>query len=208
MNASTFTQVNEDTGTSRPIQRCSSATVVTETSSTEDKKEDERAKFLQEGSAVSAKFTLALFSELNEVHNSSVGAVVRHKCLNAILRMLYYSPPELLSQVIMRFPVSSQMAGMLVSSDLRTVVNALQMAYILMQKLPEYFHVHFRREGVMHKIHELASSVVDIAQCDQDISVSEKGCGSCDNVVIKTETNDEDADQSQHGGGSLLVPPR
>lgn len=53
------------------------------------------------------------------------------------------------------------MAGMLASNDLRTVVNALQMADILMQKLPEYFHVHFRREGVMHKIHELATSSLE-----------------------------------------------
>lgn len=112
--------------------------------------------FLQEGSDISSNFTLTLFGELNEVHNSSVGPAVRHKCLNGILRMLYYSPPELLNKLIAKFPVSSQMAGMLASSDLRTVVNALQMADILMQKLPDYFHVHFRREGVMHKIHELA----------------------------------------------------
>ena len=122
-----------------------------------EKKEDERAVFLQEGSEISSNFTLTLFGELNEVHNSSVGPAVRHKCLNGILRMLYYSPPELLNKLIEKFPVSSQMAGMLASSDLRTVVNALQMADILMQKLPEYFHVHFRREGVMHKIHELAT---------------------------------------------------
>ena len=122
------------------------------------KKEDDRVVFLQEGSEISSNFTLTLFGELNEVHNSSVGPAVRHKCLNGILRMLYYSPPELLNKLIAKFPVSSQMAGMLASSDLRTVVNALQMADILMQKLPEYFHVHFRREGVMHKIHELAAA--------------------------------------------------
>lgn len=58
------------------------------------------------------------------------------------------------------------MAGMLASSDLRTVVNALQMADILMQKLPEYFHVHFRREGVMHKIHELATGSLE-APCNE-----------------------------------------
>lgn len=130
------------------------------------KKEDERAVFLQEGSDISSNFTLTLFGELNEVHNSSVGPAVRHKCLNGILRMLYYSPPELLNKLIAKFPVSSQMAGMLASSDLRTVVNALQMADILMQKLPEYFHVHFRREGVMHKIQELANATVQ-PPCDQ-----------------------------------------
>lgn len=43
--------------------------------------------------------------------------------------------------------VSSHIAGMMASQDLRIVVGALQMAEILMQKLPEVFGVHFRREG-------------------------------------------------------------
>ena len=44
--------------------------------------------------------------------------------------------------------VSSHIAGMMASQDLRIVVGALQMAEILMQKLPEVFGVHFRREGM------------------------------------------------------------
>ena len=178
-----------------------------ESSSSDVKKEDERATFLQEGSAVSSKFTLTLFGELNEVHNSSVGAVVRHKCLNAILRMLYYSPPELLNQVIAKFPVSSQMAGMLVSSDLRTVVNALQMADILMQKLPEYFHVHFRREGVMHKIHELATSTVDISPCEK---ASVGSVSASEPAAEKVEPDEEDHEQLPTDEISLnnLNPPR
>jgi E3 ubiquitin-protein ligase TRIP12 len=43
--------------------------------------------------------------------------------------------------------VSSHIAGMMASQDLRIVVGALQMAEILMLKLPEVFGVHFRREG-------------------------------------------------------------
>lgn len=36
---------------------------------------------------------------------------------------------------------------MLSSLDLKIVVGSLQMAEILMQKLPDVFSVHFRREG-------------------------------------------------------------
>lgn len=43
--------------------------------------------------------------------------------------------------------VASQIAGMLASHDLRIVVGAVQMASILMQKLPEVFGVRFMREG-------------------------------------------------------------
>lgn len=43
--------------------------------------------------------------------------------------------------------VSSHIAAMLASVDLRVVVGALQMAEILMQKLADIFSVYFRREG-------------------------------------------------------------
>lgn len=45
----------------------------------------------------------------------------------------------------------SHIASMLSSQDLKIVVGALQMAEILMQKLPDIFSVYFRREGnVIH----------------------------------------------------------
>lgn len=52
-----------------------------------------------------------------------------------------------LQEVLKNQVVSSHIAGMMASQDLRIVVGALQMAEILMQKLPEVFGVHFRREG-------------------------------------------------------------
>lgn len=44
--------------------------------------------------------------------------------------------------------VSSHIAAMLASHDLRIVVGAIQMASILMQKLPDVFGVRFMREGL------------------------------------------------------------
>jgi hypothetical protein len=52
-----------------------------------------------------------------------------------------------LQEVLKNQVVSSHIAGMMASQDLRIVVGALQMAEILMQKLPEVFGVHFHREG-------------------------------------------------------------
>ena len=51
--------------------------------------------------------------------------------------------------------VCSQVAGMLSSGDLRIIVGALQMSEILLQKMPEEFGVHFRREGVLHQVQKL-----------------------------------------------------
>ena len=40
--------------------------------------------------------------------------------------------------------------------DLKVVVGAIQMAHILMKKLPDIFSVFFRREGVMHQVRKLS----------------------------------------------------
>lgn len=57
----------------------------------------------------------------------------------------------LFSQVI-----SSHIAGMMASTDLRIVVGSLQLAEILMQRLPEEMGAQFRREGVLHQVAQLA----------------------------------------------------
>ena len=51
--------------------------------------------------------------------------------------------------------LSSQIAGMLSSGDLRIIVGALQMSELLLQKMPDEFGVHFRREGVLHQVQKL-----------------------------------------------------
>lgn len=47
---------------------------------------------------------------------------------------------------------------MLASQDHKVVVGALQMADILMRKLPSTFNQYFQRQGVMHQIRLLATS--------------------------------------------------
>jgi len=49
----------------------------------------------------------------------------------------------------------SHIASMLSSYDIKVVVGALQMAMILMNKLPDVFRVYFLREGVTHQVCEM-----------------------------------------------------
>ncbi|XP_076344228.1 E3 ubiquitin-protein ligase TRIP12-like isoform X3 [Tachypleus tridentatus] len=152
-------QINEDTGTTRSVQRrvnLCSATSPASTSSVSSI--DSRVDCLQENTELAASFIKSLFAVLYEVYSSSAGPAVRHKCLRALLRMIYFAPPELLGKILKNQIVSSHVAAMLSSQDLRVVVGALQMSEILMQKLPEIFGVYFRREGVMHRINELAKA--------------------------------------------------
>lgn len=150
-------QINEDTGTTRPVQRrvnnCSSTS---SGSSLSVAATDSRVDCLQGNTNLAASCIKSLFAVLYEVYSSSAGPAVRHKCLRALLRMVYYAPPELLKNVLKNHAVSSHVAAMLSSQDLRVVVAALQMADILMQKLPDIFGIYFRREGVMHQIKWLA----------------------------------------------------
>ena len=120
---------------------------------------------------LASSYTSGMFSALYKIFSSSVGPAVRHKCVNAILRVLCHAPPDLLGVVLKRHPISSLIGGMLQSNDLRVITNALQMSEIVMQKLPDVYHVSFRREGVMHRVRDLANGLLA-----NEPSVSEKKC--------------------------------
>ena len=55
---------------------------------------------------------------------------------------------------------------MMASQDIRVVVGAVQMAHILMQKLPDVFSVYFRREGTFTKM-------LQVLQCSELSKYSE-----------------------------------
>lgn len=201
-------QINEDTGTTRPVQRkinpssattspsaasiatmenllsgqhnhldgSGGATDLSETGSGSgtgtvnlamrppNPYRDARLACLREERGLAAQFIKNLFSVLYEVYSSSAGPSVRFKCLRALLRMVYFASADLLRDVLTNQMLSSHIAGMMASNDLRIVVGAVQMAEILMQKLPEIFGVHFRRDGVMHQINLLADPKLPICE--------------------------------------------
>ncbi|XP_023817810.1 E3 ubiquitin-protein ligase TRIP12 isoform X2 [Oryzias latipes] len=152
-------QINEDTGTARGIQRKPNPLSNPNTGSHQEvRREDARAQLMKEDPELAKCFIKTLFGVLYEVYSSSAGPAVRHKCLRAILRIIYFADAELLRDVLRNHAVSSHIASMLSSQDLKIVVGSLQMAEILMQKLPDVFSVYFRREGVMHQVKNLAES--------------------------------------------------
>lgn len=151
-------QINEDTGTIRSIQRkannTDNSTSVSQDSDIDDT--DERKLALQKEPALGESFVKCLLSVMYDVYYSSVGPAVKHKCLSSALKMLYHTSEVCLKPVLEKLPISSYIAGMLTSNDPRVVCCALQKAEILMVKLPDVFHVSFRREGVMHRAKSLS----------------------------------------------------
>ncbi|XP_015524693.1 E3 ubiquitin-protein ligase TRIP12 isoform X1 [Neodiprion lecontei] len=137
-------------------------------------------------------FIRTLFSVLYEVYSSSAGPAVKCKCLRALLRMVYYASTDLLRDVLKNQVVSSHIAGMLASQDLRIVIGALQMASILMKRLPQVFGVHFHREGVLHQVRQLADPEIPLGvsppKCPSGISLPSPQPGPSNTPLSSTTT--------------------
>lgn len=198
----TMQQINEDTGMSRPIQRKVNYQPITSSVSTDcssqhinpSPKSDPRIAYIKKNQDVLHNFVSSLFGILYEIYSSSAGPSVRYKCLRALLRIVYYTPTELLRVLLKNHAVSGHIATMLASSDQRIVVGAIQMAVVLMDKLPDVFSIYFRREGVMHQFRNLAkqSSPSALAQstCNQSSNLS--------NILIDTATSFTPTNPGQH----------
>ncbi|KAI5713848.1 hypothetical protein M8J76_006502 [Diaphorina citri] len=108
-------QINELTGTTRPVSRRTMPSVnpaLIVSSSQESLDNNNRcALSSSSGAILAASFIRSLFSVLYEVYSSSAGPAVRCKCLRALLRMVYYAPPELLQDKIYIYEVYSSSAG-------------------------------------------------------------------------------------------------
>merc|ERR1719315_461736 len=112
---------------------------------------------------LAAELTKILFPVLLEIYSASAGPGVRHAALQAMLRMVVHTEGDLLMEVLNPAFLSSQVAAMLSSQDLKIIVSALQLSEMLLTKLPDQFSVHFRREGVLHQVQKLT---------DPDYSIS------------------------------------
>ncbi|CAF1314917.1 unnamed protein product [Adineta steineri] len=162
-------QINEETNQARFIKRIITSDTTesptdpndeststnrqsTATTTTTNSSSDARTEMMKDNMELYSSFIQSLFSVLYEVYNSSAGPAVKHRCLQALLRMIYYSPSDLLEIILKQQSISSHIASMLASSDYRIVVSALQMGEILMKKLSQIFSTYFYREGVVHQI--------------------------------------------------------
>ena len=69
--------------------------------------EDARACLMRDpDSGPAGPFVRRLFGVLYELCVSSAGPAIRHKCLRAILRVLYHAPASLLAEVLRSQPLS------------------------------------------------------------------------------------------------------
>eukprot|EP00898_Chlorokybus_atmophyticus_P003350 jgi/Chlat1/4015/Chrsp26S04084 len=90
---------------------------------------------------------------------SATTPAVRHKCLSALHKLLYFATPEMLQQsAVQDSPIASFISSLVLSKDATAAACGVQFAELLMEKLPKLFAKPFVREGVVHALDTLAAS--------------------------------------------------
>ena len=94
------------------------------------------------------RFNASMLQLLLTIHDSTVNVQLRHNCLLALMKSLYFSPTDVLLKHLKDVPISSFIAGILEGADVGALNVAVSMAVVLMEKLPDVFAKHFVKEGV------------------------------------------------------------
>ncbi|KAK8963372.1 E3 ubiquitin-protein ligase UPL3 [Platanthera guangdongensis] len=115
-------------------------------------------KLLQDQPELLQQFGLDLLPILTQIYGSSVNGPIRHRCLSVIGKLMYFSSAEMIQSLLCATNISSFLAGVLAWKDPQVLIPALQIAEILMDKLPEFFAKTFVREGVVHAVDALIRS--------------------------------------------------
>ncbi|KAM0853504.1 hypothetical protein ACQ4PT_051008 [Festuca glaucescens] len=114
-----------------------------------------REKLLRDQPELLQQFGMDVLPTMTQVYGSSVNGSVRHKCLSVIAKLMYYSSAEMIEILLGTTNISSFLAGILSWKDPQVLIPALQIAEILMEKLPGTFSKMFVREGVVHAVESL-----------------------------------------------------
>lgn len=117
-----------------------------------------REKLLHDQPELLVDFGIDILPVLVQVYGSSVRSAVRHKCIAVISKLVYFSSADMLTSLLRETNISSFLAGVLGSKDPHILVPALQIADILIQKLPDTFSKMFVKEGVLHAVDSLISA--------------------------------------------------
>ncbi|KAG8364405.1 hypothetical protein BUALT_Bualt19G0125400 [Buddleja alternifolia] len=111
-----------------------------------------REKLLNDQPELLQQFGMDILPVLIQIYGSSVNGPVRHKCLSVVGKLMYFSNAEMIQSLNNVTNISSFLAGVLAWKDPQVLVPALQIAEILMEKLPGTFSKMFAREGVVHAV--------------------------------------------------------
>jgi E3 ubiquitin-protein ligase TRIP12 len=118
--------------------------------------------YLKENPEAADRVAEDLLAVMLKVHASS-GTVQTKKLSRTMLsKLLYHTSAPTLSRLLLDLPISSLVARLLRSEDPAIAAEGMQMAEILMEKLPVEYSRYFLKEGVVHAMEELAATAVEV----------------------------------------------
>ncbi|KAH7518419.1 hypothetical protein FEM48_Zijuj09G0169600 [Ziziphus jujuba var. spinosa] len=161
-----------------------------------------REKLLNDQPELLQQFGMDLLPVLIQIYGSSVNGPVRHKCLSVIGKLMYFSTAEMIQSLLGVTNISSFLAGVLAWKDPHVLVPALQIAEILMEKLPGTFSKMFVREGVVHAVDQLIITGTPNTVPSQ-VSSAEKDNDSATGISSRSRRYRRRSGNSNPDGNSL-----
>ncbi|PNT60766.1 hypothetical protein BRADI_5g04567v3 [Brachypodium distachyon] len=168
-----------------------------------------REKLLRDQPQLLQQFSMDILPIMTQVYGSSVNGPIRHRSLSVIAKLMYYSSAEMIKFLLGTTNISSFLAGMLASKDPQVLVPALQIAEILMEKLPGTFSKMFVREGVVHAVESLTCLEISSPMPSQvSLPDNDIDSGTCTSSrsrrsrrrssAVNTENNSLDESKGSH----------
>ncbi|XP_076899021.1 E3 ubiquitin-protein ligase UPL3-like [Bidens hawaiensis] len=161
-----------------------------------------REKLLNDQPELLQQFGMDLLPVLIQIYGSSVNAPVRHKCLSVIGKLMYFSTADMIQSLLGVANISSFLAGVLAWKDPQVLIPSLQIAEILMEKLPETFSKMFVREGVVHAIETLTLDALS----SENVNDSIPGSSSLRSRRRRHATSDLNATEDLKSSDSPELP--
>lgn len=161
INVQDMVQINRITRTIRRIRRTETddATMISSPvplETRESAEADPREVYLETHPQMLVDLGRQLLAVLFDVYLSSASPDLLRSIMDVEIKLIHFLPGEALREILRNLAISSYIAGILAAGDDRLRIGALQIADILMEKLPDVFHLYFRRQGVMNGIQQLA----------------------------------------------------
>ncbi|KAK1396505.1 hypothetical protein POM88_006368 [Heracleum sosnowskyi] len=116
------------------------------------------------------QFGLYLLPILIKICENNVTGPLRHICLSVIEKLIHFSNIDTIDSLLMWRRISSFLAEVLSWKDPIALSHALQIAEILMEKLPQIFSKIFVREGVMQAVSTLTIPESQLSSCQEESS--------------------------------------
>ncbi|QDZ23116.1 E3 ubiquitin-protein ligase [Chloropicon primus] len=104
---------------------------------------------------VEGKACRVLLPTLFAMVSSTLAYQMKHVCLSCMKKLLVSTSSDGLKDMLRDLPASSTVVGLLASKDCAVRLDAIFMASVLLDKLPDIFIRYFMKEGVMFSVNRI-----------------------------------------------------